>query len=390
MNRGAGLWVGISVLWIPLAFLFDGVTVLMLPVRLGADATTLGLVSMIGLGVAAGLQPVAGWLSDRLRGRFDRRSFLAVSAIPAIAGLWLLVGTTGLVAAVAGYLLVQAAGACMQAAQQALVPEHLEAPRQGRASGLRSAFDVGGSFLAFALLGGLMASGRLALAGVLIGALLVVAVVLVLALVPGRQARPGRRPTWRIPDGLRSLVVARFLFLLATYGVGRFLVFLVAERLGLDPDRAVADAGGLLALFTLVTAILALPAGWAADRRSRRDLMLAGALISALGIAVLAPAAGLPGLVVGGVLMSAGTAVFVTANWAAMTSLTAAPAAGRLLGIANLGTGVAAATAGAFGPLIDASGFGVALLAAAAVSAAAVVPLVVNPGPLGRPTESPA
>jgi hypothetical protein len=28
------------VLWIPLAFLFDGVTVLLLPIRLGGDATT--------------------------------------------------------------------------------------------------------------------------------------------------------------------------------------------------------------------------------------------------------------------------------------------------------------------------------------------------------------
>src|SRR5919107_4065623 len=69
------LLIGISVGWIPLAFLFDGVTVLMLPLRLGGSATDLGLVSFVGLAVGAGLQPVVGRLSDVTRNRVDRRLF---------------------------------------------------------------------------------------------------------------------------------------------------------------------------------------------------------------------------------------------------------------------------------------------------------------------------
>lgn len=391
MGRGPAFWIGLSVLWVPLAFLFDGVTVLLLPLRVGGDASTIGLVSLVGLGIAAGLQLVAGWLSDRVRDRLDRPIFLVIAALPALLGIWLLVGTTTLIAAIAGYVLIQASATAMQAAQQTLIPEHVDRGEQGRASGLKTAFDVGGSFMAFLILGALLASGDLIPAAVAITAVVVVAVAMVVLLVPGRSARaPATRSTISLPVGFASLIVARFLFLFAIYGVGRFLVLLVAERLGLDPATAVGEAGGLLALFTLATAAAALPVGWVADRRSPRVVMVAGAVLAAIGIAVLVPAVGLPGVVAGGLLMSIGTAAFVTANWAATTALVAPAGAGRLMAIANLGTGLAAAAAGGLGPLIDAAGFTPALLVAAAASAAAVTPLVVHLAPLCRPKETPA
>jgi hypothetical protein len=55
-----------------------------------------------------------------------------------------------------------------------------------------------------------------------------------------------------------------------------------------------------------------------------------------------------------GALMALGSAAFNAGSWAALADLTAAPGAGRLLGLANLGTAGAAAMAGAFGPIIDA------------------------------------
>jgi MFS family permease len=226
---------------------------------------------------------------------------------------------------------------------------------------------------------------------VAITVLLGLGVTLVLVLVPPvERLQASVRARVAVPSGLGPLIVARFLFLFATYGVGRFLVLLVAERLDLDPAHAVGDAGALLALFTLVTAGCAVPAGWLADRRSSRDVMAAGAGIGAIGIVVLVPSVGLAGVVAGGLLMSLGTAAFVTANWAATTALVPRGDAGRLMAIANLGTGLAAAAAGALGPLIDAAGFTPALVISAIASAAAVIPLVVHPAPLGRPTETPA
>jgi MFS family permease len=277
----------------------------------------------------------------------------------------------------------------MQAGQQTLIPEHLEGVEQGRASGLKAMFDVGGSFLAFLVLGALLASGNLFAAGAAITALVVVAVALVFVLVPTRPRVQRRvRRSSPLPEGFGALILARFLFLFATYAVGRFLVLLISERLGLDPARAVGDAAGLIALFTLATAVSAVPAGWLADRRRRRDPMVVGSLVAAIGIAVLVAPAGLPGVVLGGLLMSVGTAMFVTSNWAATTTLVGHDDAGRLMAIANLGTGLAAAGAGALGPLIDNAGFAPALLVAATASAAAVIPILVHPAAIGSPRET--
>lgn len=384
-RRAPGLLLGISALWIPLAFLFDGVTVLVLPLRLGGDAAGPGLVSLVGLALAAAFQPLAGRLGDRLRPRLGRRSFLLAAALPALAGLWLLVGSAGVAAALAGYVLLQLAASALQAGQQTLIPEHVPAARRGRAAGLKAAFDVGGAFLAFLVLGALLAGGDLLPAAAAITAAVAIGLVLVLWLVPERlpaepgahpAAAPGRLPNpLGVPPGFARLVAARFLFLFGTYAVGRFLLLLVAARLGLPADRAADEAGGLLALLALVTALAALPAGRLADRFSPRALMGTGAALAGAGILLLVPAAGMPGLLAGGLLMSLGTAAFVPANWAATTRLVAPADAGRLMGIANLGTGLAAAAAGILGPLIDTAGFAPALLVAALASLAAVLPL---------------
>jgi MFS family permease len=375
-----GLLVGISVLWVPLAFLFDGVTVLLLPVRLGADATDIGLVSFLGLGLAAGLQPLAGWLSDRVRHVVDRRVFTAAAAVPALGGLWLLAGSTGVLAAVGGYVLLQVAASAMQAGQQALLPEHVDRGSVGRASSLKAAFDVGGAFVAFLVLGAFVGSGAVGAAALVASAVLALGVLLMTMLVPPAPLRPEPAGSgWAVPPGFVRLILSRFLFLFGTYAVGRFLLLLVAERLGIPAARAADEAGGMLALFTLATAAVAVLVGRRADRLSRRGLMATGAGVAAAGILALVPAAGASGILIGGLLMAAGTAAFMTANWAATVDLVEATRAGRLMGIANLGTAAAAATAGLIGPLIEVAGFAPGLLLAAIASAGAVVPLVPRP-----------
>ncbi|MGH2536687.1 MAG: hypothetical protein ACRDHL_04760 [Candidatus Promineifilaceae bacterium] len=73
-SRGqAWLLLGISLLWLPLSTLFDGLNALLLPHRLleavaeGRQATSLGLLTYGGLLAAMLTQPVAGALSDQWR-----------------------------------------------------------------------------------------------------------------------------------------------------------------------------------------------------------------------------------------------------------------------------------------------------------------------------------
>jgi MFS family permease len=184
------------------------------------------------------------------------------------------------------------------------------------------------------------------------------------------------QPSGRWPVGFEWLIAARFLFLLGAFGVSRFLLLLVADRLGIVPSRAADEAGLLLAALALLTVLAAVPFGRLADRRGRLPVMALGVVLSAAGILALIPSAGVAGVVIGGSLMSAGTAAFVTANWAALTDLTPGPHAGRLMGIANVGTGGAAAAAGLLGPLIDIGGFAPALAVAAAATVCGLLPLL--------------
>jgi MFS family permease len=136
------LALGISAGWIPLAFLFDGLTVLVLPFRISGDrqeATLIGVISFVGLGAALAIQPIAGTLSDRLRYRLGRRAFMALAAAPAIGGLWLLTGAATIPVLALGYLIVQVAASAIQAAQQTLIPEHVPPAFRGRAAGMKTA-----------------------------------------------------------------------------------------------------------------------------------------------------------------------------------------------------------------------------------------------------------
>ncbi len=169
---------------------------------------------------------------------------------------------------------------------------------------------------------------------------------------------------------LVRLVIARFLFLIGIYAVGRFLLLFVADRFDLGADAAGGEAGTALALLALVTVAASVPGGWLADRVGRRQLMLFGGVVGAAGIGLLPAAGSMEAVLAFGALMAVGTAAFGSASWAMLADLTASPDAGRLLGLANLGTAGAAAAAGAFGMLIDASGFGPAFLVAAACSLA--------------------
>jgi MFS family permease len=382
---GPRLLLGVSVFWLALSALSDGLTTLVLPRQLAdlvADerrATVLGAVTAVGLFAAMLVQPVAGAASDRLGSRWGRRGFVALGALLALAALALL-GAAGTVWAIAGaYLLVQVAASVAQAGQQGYLPDLVPPDRRGTAAGLKAAMDTGGALVAFLAIGGLLAGG---LSWALLGAGAVVAVALALTLLlvgeePRDAAVPPRlglldafRVDLRAHRAFARLVAARFLFLLGAYAVGRFFLFYVADRLRLDAGRAAAEAGALLGALTLLTVLAAPPAGLLADRLGRPPLMAAGAALSTLGALVLIPASSGAVILLGGGLMALGSGAFGSANWAQTADAVPPAEAGRFMALANLGTAGGAAAAGLLGPLVDAAGYP-ALFAAAALAFAA-------------------
>lgn len=357
-------------MWLPLSMMSDGITTLILPNRLititdkTTQATVLGLMTFAGILMGMLIQPIAGAVSDRLQPHWGRRSIIAVGVVFTLVSL-LLFGLSHLVLTILlSYLIIQVTMNVIQAAQQGFIPDLISSQLRGTASGLKGLMDIGGALIGFALLGQLLQRGQTDLALSVIAGALILAFALTVLLV--REPRAGRAmPPNRLmlADIFRLnvqehrafvwVVVSRFLFLLGTYAVGRFLLYFVADRLNLDARQASKTAGDVLTGLTLVTVVASLPMGWAADRFGRIPLMVVGAVLSALGGLLLIVAGTETQLLLFGALMALGSAAFASANWALTTDLAPPTEVGRFLAIANFGTAGASAAAGLVGPLID-------------------------------------
>jgi MFS family permease len=358
---------GASVGWLGISMIADGVPALLLPYRLGrdgaTDATTLGLVTLVAIGLAALVQPIAGRWSDAI-GRFP---VVAVGVVTAGVGFGLLVvpGSTAL--PLIGTVVVLVGASIAQAGQQALLPDYVKSEDRGLGAGAKGAFDVGGAFVGFLVLAALIGAGALTEAAVVLMASLAGALLLGYLVLPARRRGRGDTPRRRIGavseilsldtaerGPLVRLIVARFLFLLGIYVVGRFLFMYVGSRFALDPEATGQLAGGVLAALALITVIASVPGGWLSDRIGRRPVMLIGGVVAAGGVALLPLAGSTALLLVTGALIAIGSAGFGAGSWALLTDLTARAETGRLLGLAHFGTAGAAAAAGAFGLIVDA------------------------------------
>ena len=364
------LLFGISVFWLALSMLFDGLNTLVLPAYLLGNAdettrsTTLGLMTFAGLLLGMLTQPIAGMLSDRLRPRWGRRGMIALGVLLTLAALSVFGATQELTFIFIGYLLVQVSASIAQAAQQGFIPDLVAPQLRGAAAGLKGFMDLAGAILGFALLGALLQGQDAGPALLAVAAVLVVTALLTFMLVREPREPVQSRPV-RVTLGdafhvdvrqhgtFFRLVVARFLFLLGTYAVGRFLLYFVADRLHLDQGSAAETAGGLLAGLALLTALGGPLAGWASDRFGRIPLMLLGALLSTAGILLLTLASSALLIFVFGSLMALGSAAFASANWALTADVTPPDEGARFFGLANIGTAGAAAAAGLLGPLVD-------------------------------------
>ncbi|MCA1569833.1 MAG: MFS transporter, partial [Chloroflexi bacterium] len=256
MNRRIA---ALSLGWIGISMVGDAVPAILLPHQLlargQADATTLGLITLLAIGLAAALQPVAGRWSDSV----GRWPVISVGVAVAVLGLGLMLGPgTARAGAVVSLLGVSVA----QAGHQPLLPQWVPRELRGRASGIKSALDVAGATVGFLLLAALLGQGASLAAVAMLAALLAVPFAIAYAVLPRGRRQPSvaslsLREAFRLgatlPAGLLPVVLSRFFFLLGIYAVGRFLLLFVAERLSLDADAAAEQAGMALALLALIT-----------------------------------------------------------------------------------------------------------------------------------------
>jgi MFS family permease len=370
MIKRIRLILGISLLWLPLSMLFDGLNTLILPAYLvdhtpeATRATLLGLITFSGLGVGMAIQPIAGTYSDRLYSRWGRRGMITLGVVPLLPLLLLLGFQSNFLGLLVVYWLIQVAVNIAQAAQQGFIPDLVPSTERGVASGIKNLLDIGGALLVFMLLAQLFSEGKADQILPLIAVIFLVALVLTLLLVREPiQKSPSPLPRVTLATAFRLdlathrafawLIMARFLFLLGTYTVGRFLLFFATARLNLDANAAGVQTARILTILTLITVVCAPIAGWLADRMSRLQLMILGGAFSTLGVLLLMIATTADQILMFGALMAMGSAAFAAANWALSADLAPPGENARFLALANFGTAGAAAVAGLFGLLID-------------------------------------
>ena len=372
MGRQTRLLFGISIFWLALSVLFDGINTLVLPLRLGVlasqnnQATLLGLFTFFGLLAGALVQPIAGSLSDQLKPRLGRKGFIGIGLLLSLISLFLLATVQSLAGILLGYFAVQISISISQAGQQGLLPDLVTEKRRGLASGMKGFMDLTGAMLGFVILGQLLGSGRVLPAVGVIAALLVIAYALAVLLTPEDKPEWGASAKAKLPPltqifrldlsqqtAFVRLMISRFLFLLGIYVTGRFLLFFVADRLGLSEAQAAEQAGTLLAALALVTILASPLTGWLADHTGRVPLMIAGSILSAVSALLLVWANSAGQIFLFGGLMSLGSAAFAGGSWALMADLVPGDRSARFFGLANFSTAGAAAAAGLFGPIVD-------------------------------------
>lgn len=396
--------IGVSVLWLPLSMIFNSLQSIVLPVAVlrfvpaAGKATALGWAIFLGLAAGTLIQPLAGSVSDHIadKGRaLGRRGpAILIGVLMAMVFLLGIAFASNIWALVFAYVGLSVAVGIAQAGSQGLMPDRIPARQRGSASGLKGLLELLGSVLGFAVAGMFLKHGNIpGVMGAIGVALIAGALLAWVLLLPESTSDVSRESSGRARGALQlptvgpvsalaqqaakhgrvrqqtnatlaRTLLSRFLFLLGVYGVGHFLLFYVRDRLHIGASAA-ATTSGLFTLLTVVTAVVALSGGMLSDRFGRLPILWAAGAFSAAGVLILIPAASLPLIVTGGAVMSVGSGLFASANWALAADLAPAGQGGRFFGVVALATGGATAAAGLFGPLIDHGGYNTLFVVAA-------------------------
>ncbi len=366
--------LALNAYWLGLAFLWNGLHIIILPAVLlnfvpaSQKNGYLGLLTFFGLLLALVVQPISGALSDGWSSPWGRRrplmvlgtavDFLFLAMLGWAGGFWwLFIGYAGL----------QLSSNTAQGALQGLLPDRVPSAQLGMASGLKNIAEMLGLVLASLILGRIVPPDvRRPAAGVLLVALVLAASAAVTLARAGERStagrpQPARRPAALLRDTFRLdlrgqrgywwLIGSRWLYLFGIYGIQIFAQYFVRDRLAVaNPVRTTGD---LLAAIVLALMACAFGAGWLSDHWGRRRVQAVAGGLGAAGALLLIRVQSPQQLLLAGAVLGAGIGLFMTANWALANELAPAGDAGKFLGLANLATAGAGALGRLEGPLID-------------------------------------
>ena len=338
------------------------------PAPEGAKNTFLGLLGLSGLLVAALVQPVVGWYSDRTRSPLGRRvPYMLWGCISVSLGLLGLAAATNYLSLFVMWVLIQANASIGFGPFQALIRDLVPINRIGVASSLKILADAVGGVVLTALTGTLL--GRftsqqapywlwIAL-GILGASLIVTAAISSSIVVPRERAVQAAdqdiwhrlRATTRLHPQLAWFLLSRYMMIAATFVLPTYGLFFLGDVVRVS--NPAQTLGFMVAAIGGAVVLSVYPAGWLSDRIGRKPVVVIGAIVAALGLAAMTQAEGPIQVLFIASFTGAGVGVVLTASWALANELGTAGREGQHIGLVSLATIGGAATAKLMGPGVD-------------------------------------
>jgi len=334
-----------------------------------AKNTFLGMLGLGGMAVAALVQPLIGWYSDKTRSPLGRRvPYMAWGSVFVCLGLAALGFTSSYVSLFVIWVLIQANASISYGPFQAVIRDLVPVNKIGIASSLKILADASGGMVLIAVSGTLL--GRYTgpesfiwlwiTLGTVGGVLLITAIITSCTVLSRERPENGSRsaeqrsnPTSsdRLHPQLTWFVGSRYLLIAAiavfpTYG----LFFLRDVVQVTNPAQTfgtmILSIGGALALSVY-------PAGWLSDKIGRKPVSMAGAIAAAVGtIGILYTDSAMQIMVIAS-FTGVAIGVLLSANWALANEIGSSGRAGQHMGIVNLATVGGVASTKMLGPGVD-------------------------------------
>ena len=335
---------------------------------------TLGLISLIGLACAAVMQPASGVMSDRsLKSTGKRLPFIAAGAVLMAVSAYFFGAANTFLSVLLATILIQLSGNLSQGPANALLVDHIERQRLGRAAGALNLFKVMGAGIFTIIVLQLMdrydrqeANEWLWYALAMLSTVLIITslwTVFSLRNRPSGEDDPEHiEPAVRHeqdarPLNLNKVTFGWFLFSLtfviaAMSSMQVYAFFFLQDVVGID--NPAGEASMVAGAVVLSTAATVLPAGYVADRIGRSWILILGGCLGAVGAGLLLIVDSLLAILLDGLLIGCSVGIMLTVTWTVANDMVSGRRAARDLGLTGIAMLVGSALARVAGVGIDA------------------------------------